>query len=104
MAGWRNGFPLCAECLSQQPPDAADRASESSTKILRDILIELRRIGRTQQPTTLSRLRLFAYMFQALALFVGLWGLFNQENLIFIQVAIFLQVLVVALLLLERKP
>jgi len=69
------------------------------------MLKELRRLGRSHdRPDSLSRLRLFAYILQALAVFVALWSILYQEKEMFILAAVFLQLLVLTLLLFERKP
>jgi hypothetical protein len=38
------------------------------------------------------------------AIFIGVWGLLNQDRPVFIQAAVFLQLVVITLLLVERKP
>jgi len=106
-AGPRTGRLLCAECLAHQPPEvdeaAAARTGETGT-LLYAMLKELRRMGRIQRPESLPLVRLFAYVIQAVAIFVAVWGLLNQDRPGFIQAAVFLQLVVVTLLLLERKP
>jgi len=102
----RAGRLLCAECLAHQPPDvdeaAAARTGETGT-LLYAMLKELRRMGRVQRPESLPLIRLFAYVIQAVAIFVGVWGFLNQDRPMFIQAALFLQLVVVTLLLVERK-
>jgi len=106
-AGPRAGRLLCAECLAHQPPDvdeaAAARTGETGT-LLYAMLKELRRMGRIQSPESLPLVRLFAYVIQAVAIFIGLWGVLNQDRPGFIQAAVFLQLVVITLLLVERKP
>jgi len=106
-AGPRAGRLLCAECLAHQPPDvdevAAARTSETGT-LLYAMLKELRRMGRIQRPESLPLVRLFAYVIQAVAIFIGVWGVLYQDRPGFIQAAVFLQLVVVTLLLVERKP
>jgi len=106
-AGPRAGRLLCAECLAHQPPDvdevAAARTGETGT-LLYAMLKELRRMGRIQRPESLPLIRLFAYVIQAVAIFIGVWGVLYQDRPGFIQAAVFLQLVVVTLLLVERKP
>ena len=106
-AGPRAGRLLCAECLAHQPPDvdevAAAGTGETGT-LLYAMLKELRRMGRIQRPESLPLVRLFAYVIQAVAIFLAVWGLLNQDRPAFIQAAVFLQLVVVTLLVLERKP
>jgi D-glycero-D-manno-heptose 1,7-bisphosphate phosphatase len=103
----RAGRLLCAECLAHQPPDvdevAAARTGETGT-LLYAMLKELRHMARIQRPESLPLVRLFAYVIQAVAIFIGVWGLLNQDRPVFIQAAVFLQLVVVTLLLVERKP
>ena len=106
-AGPRAGRLLCAECLAHQPPDvdeaAAARTGETGT-LLYAMLKELRHLARVQRPESLLLVRLFAYVIQAVAIFIGAWGVLNQDRPGFIQAAVFLQLVVVTLLLVERKP
>jgi len=106
-AGPRAGRLLCAECLAHQPPDvdevSAARTGETGT-LLYAMLKELRRMGRIQRPESLPLIRLFAYVIQAVAIFIGVWGVLNQDRPVFIQAAVFLQLVVITLLLVERKP
>ncbi len=106
-AGPRAGRLLCAECLAHQPPDtdevAAAGTGETGT-LLYAMLKELRRMGRIQRPESLPLVRLFAYVIQAVAIFLAVWGFLNQDRPAFIQAALFLQLVVVTLLVLERKP
>jgi D-glycero-D-manno-heptose 1,7-bisphosphate phosphatase len=103
----RAGRLLCAECLAHQPPDvdeaAAARTGETGT-LLYAMLKELRRMGRIQSPESLPLIRLFAYVIQAVAIFIGVWGFLNQDRPGFIQAAVFLQLVVITLLVIERKP
>jgi len=103
-AGRRGGFLLCAACLPHHPPDTADAIPNSATGLLRESLLELRRIGRRERTSGLSLLRLLAYLAQAAALFSGLvMALVSTDRAIYLQTAIFLQLLVLTLLLLERR-
>jgi hypothetical protein len=103
-AGRRGGFLLCAACLPHHPPDTADAIPNSATGLLRESLLELRRIGRRERTSGLSLLRLLAYLAQAAALFSGLvMALVSTDRAIYLQAAIFLQLLVLTLLLLERR-
>jgi len=106
-AGPRAGRLLCAECLAHQPPDvdevAAARTGETGT-LLYAMLKELRRMSRIRRPESLPLVRLFAYVIQAVAIFIGVWGILYQDRPGFIQAAVFLQLVVVTLLLVERKP
>jgi len=102
-AAWRNGSLLCAECSAIQPRMAGD-VPESTTGLLRAILTELRRTGRRHGTGGLSLARLFAYVLQAAAIFCAIVPtLFLEGGPVFLQVALFLQLLVVTLLLLERN-
>ena len=106
-AGPRAGRLLCAECLAHQPPDvdevAAARTGETGT-LLYAMLKELRRMSRIRRPESLPLVRLFAYVIQAVAIFIGVWGILYQDRPGFIQAAVFLQLVVITLLLVERKP
>jgi len=103
-AGRRGGFLLCAACLPHHPPDTTDSIPDSATGLLRESLLELRRIGRRERTSGLSLLRLLAYLAQAAALFSGLvMALASTDRAIYLQAAIFLQLLVLTLLLLERR-
>jgi D-glycero-D-manno-heptose 1,7-bisphosphate phosphatase len=103
-AGRRGGFLLCAACLPHHPPDTADAIPNSATGLLRESLLELRRIGRRERTSGLSLLRLLAYLAQAAALFSGLvMALVSTDRVIYLQAAVFLQLLVLTLLLLERR-
>jgi hypothetical protein len=82
---------------------AAARTGETGT-LLYAMLKELRHMARIQRPESLPLVRLFAYVIQAVAIFIGVWGLLNQDRPVFIQAAVFLQLVVVTLLLVERKP
>jgi len=100
----RDGFLLCPECLARQPRDGSDRLPDDTAGLLRSILLELRRLNRTQRTSSLTFLRLAAYIVQAGALFCGLvLGLAGEDRAMFIQIGIFLQLVVLALLLLERN-
>ena len=104
-AGRRDGFLFCAECLSLQPRESADTLAGGETDMLRAILAELRRLNRAQRTSGLTWLRLLAYVVQAGALFCGLvLGLVGDDKALYFQIAVFLQLVVVALVLFERKP
>ena len=103
-AAERHGFLLCKECLAEQPGDAADTSEAETDELLRSILRELERLRRAQRPSSLSSLRLLAYIAQAAALFFGFGlGLLSEDRTLFVQVALLLQLLVLALLLFERR-
>ena len=104
VAGKREGFLLCRECLARLPHDGAEESSAGAEALLRAILMEVRRLGRRRAGGSLSFLRLLAYLVQAGALFCGLvLGLVSEERAMYLQIAILLQLLVVTLLLLERN-
>jgi len=104
-AGERDGHMLCADCLSLQPGEAAGAVPGSQTDLLRSILVELQRLNRAQRVSGVSWLRLLAYVAQAGALFCGLvFGLVGEDKALYFQIAVFLQLVVVALLLFERQP
>jgi len=103
-AGSRDGLFLCSECFSRQPREKVQHLPQDTTVLLRAVLTELRRIGRARESASLSAVRLFAYVLQAAALFVGVWGLVGSERAVMLPVAIFLQLLVVTLLVIERQP
>jgi len=103
-AGRRGGFLLCAACLPHHPPDTDAAIPDSCVGLLRESLLELRRIGRREQSTGLSLLRMLAYLAQAAALFCGIvMVIFSTDKATYVQVAVFLQLLVLTLLLLERR-
>ncbi len=104
-AGERDGFLLCPDCLAQQPREAGADAAAGTDDLLRLILGELQRLRRAQRPASLSLFRLLAYIAQAAALFFG-FGLavLGDDRTLYLQVALLLQLLVLALLLFERRP
>jgi len=104
-AGERNGFLLCAECLSQQPREAAEAGPDAGAdRLLRSILAELQRLRRSQRPSSFSAVRILAYIVQAGALFFGFGlAIFGEDRALYLQVALLLQLLVLALLLFERR-
>lgn len=106
-AGPRAGRLLCAECLAHQPPEvdeaAAARTGDTGT-LLYAMLKELRHMSRVRRPESLPLVRLFAYVIQAVTIFIAVWGFLNQDRPMFFQAALFLQLVVVTLLLVERKP
>jgi len=103
-AGARNGFLLCRDCLAEQPRETGAGLDASADDLLRQILGELQRLRRAQRPVGLSSYRLLAYIVQAAALFFG-FGLavLGEERTLYLQVALLLQLLVLALLLFERR-
>ena len=103
-AGSHDGLFLCSECFSRQPREKVQHLPQDTTALLRAVLTELRRVGRARESASLSAVRLFAYVLQAAALFVGVWGLVGSERAVMLPVAIFLQLLVVTLLVIERQP
>ncbi len=104
-AGERDGFLLCAECLSRHPRESAGEFPSGEEDLLRSMLVELRRLNRARHLSGLTWLRLLAYVVQAGALFCGLvLGLVSEEKTLYIQLAVFLQLVVVALVLFERRP
>ena len=103
-AAKRHGFLLCPECLAEQPGDASTSGEAGTEALLRSILTELERMRRAQRPSSLSSLRLLAYIAQAAALFFGFGlGLLGEDRALYVQVALLLQLLVLALLLFERR-
>jgi len=103
-AARRGDFLLCPDCLPQQASDSTGGRPESTDELMRAVLVELRRLGRLRHGGALSMLRLLAYLVQAAALFCGLGlGLFGQERPIMVEVAVLLQLLVIAILMLERN-
>jgi len=104
-AGERNGLLLCAECLALQPRETAGAVPGDETALLRSILVELQRLSRAQRELGVTWLRLLAYVVQAGALFCGMvLGLVGEDKALYFQIAIFLQLVVIALVLFERKP
>ncbi len=100
----RDGFLLCPDCLTTQPPETAGEPT-GTEGLLRAILLELRRAGRRAEPEGLMLTRLFAYILQLAALTSALFAALlpgGRDTLLL--VAVFVQLLVVALLLMERKP
>ena len=103
-AGERDGFLLCPECLAQQPREPGAGPDASTDDLLRLILGELQRLRRSQRPASLSYFRMLAYIVQAAALFFGFGlALLGEERSLYLQVALLLQLLVLALLLFERR-
>ncbi len=99
----RDGFLLCPECLARQPREGSDRLPDDTAGLLRSILMELRRLNRTQRTSSLTFLRLAAYIVQAAALVCGFGlGLVGDDRAMFMQIGILLQLIVISLLLLER--
>lgn len=107
-AGRRNGLLLCRECLGAQPPDAGGAPADSSAAMLREAVTELRRLTRARQGPGLTMLRLFAYVLQAAALLAFFCGIVleldTEARQAFVVLAFFLQLLVLTLLVFERKP
>ncbi|HUU91417.1 MAG TPA: HAD family hydrolase [Phycisphaerae bacterium] len=104
-AGERDGLLLCAECLALQPRETARGPPGSETNLLRSILVEMRQLNRAQRASAVTWLRLLAYVVQAGALFCGMvLGLVGDDKALYFQIAMFLQLVVIALLLFERKP
>jgi len=99
----RDGLLLCAECADTQPREPADRLPENTTDLLRSILLELRRLERRQQSASLTYWRLLAYVAQAGALCGLVLGLVSDEKMLFFQIAILLQLVVLTLLAFERN-
>ena len=103
-AAWHGEFLLCAECLAHQVRDGDGAFSGGAVELLRSVLVELRRLNRAQQGPSLSWLRMAAYLVEAGAIFCGLpLVLVGPEKVLYIQIAIFLQLLVIALVLFERR-
>ncbi|MFO8014945.1 MAG: HAD family hydrolase [Phycisphaerae bacterium] len=100
----RDGFLLCPECLAEQPREPGAGPDASTEDLLRLVLAELQRMRRAQRPSSLSLFRLLAYIVQAGALFFG-FGLavVGDEPDLYLRVALLLQLLVLALLLFERR-
>ena len=99
----RGGLVLCPECAATQPRESADRLPESTTDLLRSILLELRRIERRRQTSSLTYWRLLAYVAQAAAIGGLVLGLVSDERAIFLQIALLLQLVVLTLLAFERN-
>jgi D-glycero-D-manno-heptose 1,7-bisphosphate phosphatase len=103
-AGRRDGFLLCPECLAQQPREPGAGPDASTEDLLRLVLAELQRLRRAQRPSSLSSFRLLAYVVQAAALFFGFgMAVLGDERDLYLQIALLLQLLVLALLLFERR-
>ena len=102
-AARRDGLLMCPECLTQQPSEES-HLPDTPQGLLRELLGEVRRLGRRRHAGALSFTRLMAYLVQAGALFCGLLLLNpGTEKALCIQIAIFLQLMVVAILLFERN-
>jgi D-glycero-D-manno-heptose 1,7-bisphosphate phosphatase len=79
-------------------------ADGAAAPLLRELVAEVRRLGRARHGGGLSFLRLMAYIVQAGALFCALVpGLLSDDRTLYIQAAIFLQLLVITVLLFERN-
>lgn len=103
-AARRDGLLLCRECLPRHPSAGEERLPDNTPDLLRQMLLELRRVGRGQRPPGFSSLRLLAYLAQAGAVFCGLiLVLVGADKAFYLQIAILLQLLVITLLLLERN-
>ncbi len=99
--------PAAAPPVPQAPPPPPRSADDS---LLREVLTELRRSARARQAPSLSLVRLLAYVLQAAALFsaIGMplvidWTMPGQDKMLYLQIAILLQLMVVTLLVVERK-
>jgi D-glycero-D-manno-heptose 1,7-bisphosphate phosphatase len=99
--------PAAAPPGPQAPPPPPRSADDG---LLREVLTELRRSARARQAPSLSLLRLLAYVLQAAALFsaIGMplvidWTMPGQDKMLYLQIAILLQLMVVTLLVVERK-
>jgi len=104
-AGEPDGLVLCTECLARRPRDGADRLPDTPVDLLKSILLELRRLGRPPAAANLTFYRLLAYLAMAGAVFCGLvLGLLGEDRATFLQVAILLQLVSLALLWFERRP
>jgi D-glycero-D-manno-heptose 1,7-bisphosphate phosphatase len=101
-AARRDGMLLCPACIGHLPT-GGDRTVESATGLLQELLAEVRRIGRARHGGAMTFLRMVAYVLQVGVLFCALgMGIFSGDRVFYIQVAILLQLMVVALLLFER--
>lgn len=94
---------------AQESPQPAPRPGDEAA-LLREVLTELRRLARARQVPSLSFLRLLAYILQAAALFSAIampfvvdWKMPGQDKMMYLQIAILLQLMVVTLLVVERK-
>jgi hypothetical protein len=100
----RDGLLLCEECVVHLPSDETDRLPDTTADLLRSILMELRRIARSRRPHSLSFLRMMAYLIQAGAIFCALvLGFVATDKTHFVQVGIFLQLVALSLLVVERN-
>ena len=102
-ARFRDGAPLCPDCAPVQPGELAD-VPDATPALLRAILVELRRSGRRQDAGGLTLMRLLAYILQVAAPICALLAIAVDEKMLFLLAAVFLQLLVLAFLLWERKP
>jgi outer membrane biosynthesis protein TonB len=102
-AARRNGLLLCSDCLAHLPPEES-HMPDSTAGLLRELLAEVRRLGRRRHAGALSLTRLMTYLLQAGAVFcaVGMTFLSSDRGL-YLQIAIFLQLLVVTILFFERN-
>jgi D-glycero-D-manno-heptose 1,7-bisphosphate phosphatase len=101
-AARRDGLLLCPDCIGHLPT-GGESLSGSTADLLQELVAEVRRIGRTRHSGAMTFLRMVAYVLQAGVLFCALGlGLFAGDRTLYIQVAILLQLAVVALLLFER--
>jgi D-glycero-D-manno-heptose 1,7-bisphosphate phosphatase len=99
----RGGALLCPSCLALAP-GGDDRLPANATEALKELLAEVRRLGRTRHTGALTLMRLTAYVLEAGALFCALaMSILGNDRTFYIQAAIFLQLLVLALLLFERN-
>jgi len=100
----RDGLLLCEECVVHLPSDETDRLPDTTADLLRSILMELRRIARSRRPHSLSFLRMMAYLILAGAIFCALvLGFVSADKTHFVLVGIFLQLVALTLLVVERN-
>jgi hypothetical protein len=82
----------------------AEGGEPDDSTILRQVLHEVRRLVHRPESEAFSLLRLFAYLVQVAALFVGLvLVIVVEDKSVFIQMGILLQLLALTLFYIEKK-
>lgn len=99
-AGWS---PRREEPAVAESPHAAP-AADVPTTLLREVLSELRRLDRSRHPSSLSLLRLLAYLLQVGAGACLVLGLVSAERMTFLLITCICLLVSLTLLVIERRP
>jgi hypothetical protein len=90
-------------CAAEQVREAAEPA-DSPAALLRAILLELRRARTPHDAGGLTLRRLMAYLLQVAAVVTALLATVMDDKALLLLAAVFLELLVLAVLAWERKP